>query len=225
MGGRHLGQLADEGGRWWCGPAQHPVAEGVGHPGVDGRRHGQAHAGHVRLGQLGAAVIGAHVAVHVEHPAGLGVGGYVAPGQRRHQLVGPAGAGQALEAPAQRLDLRRPVEAEQAADVDGVEAGQPLGSGLAHQRGEHHGQHQGAKAVEGGLGLVVDLLSTGHQSGGRQRGQDQQRPGHGQRRSLADHRRGLGQLASARRLPLFVARGGAGQWRQLPCVAAGVVRS
>ena len=77
-------------------------------------------------------------------------------GQRVDEPVGAPEPGECFHAPAHRLDLRRPVEAEQSSGVDRVDARQPLGAGLADQGGEHHRHHQRAQPVEGGPSRGVD---------------------------------------------------------------------
>ncbi len=53
-------------------PHEQPVAEAVTDVGVDLAGHGDAHAGEVRLGDVGFAVVGAHVPVEVEQTCRLG---------------------------------------------------------------------------------------------------------------------------------------------------------
>jgi len=76
----------------------------------------------VCLGDPGAPVVGAHVAVDVEEPLGVAGLCQVVLGQGAQQLVGPAYCGQLLGAPAKGLDLRGAVKPEQASEVDGVDA-------------------------------------------------------------------------------------------------------
>ena len=94
----------------------------------------------MRLGDIRGPVVGADVTVHVEDTHGLVMGGRVAFGETAQQAVGLVFAGQAADPTADRLELRGPVETEEAAHIDRIDAGQALGAGFAQHRGEHDGQ-------------------------------------------------------------------------------------
>ena len=200
--GGHPAQLAHQRRPRLGVPHQHPVTAGVGDPGVLLGGHGQTHAGQVRLGQTGFAVIGPHVAVGVEDPCRRLVSVHVTAGQRCEEVPRAALGGEARHPSAHGGDLRGTVQAEEAAQVGGVDPGQSLGPGLAHQGGEHHGEHQRGQAVEGGPGPRVHRGRSLDQAGGGQGGQDDQCPCQWQRRSLGDDRRSLGQRSRAGGLAL-----------------------
>ena len=61
----------------------------------------------------------------------------VAAGDRQLQVRGLAGGGELAELAAQRLDLRRPVQAQDPAEGGGRDPGGALGARLAQQRQEH----------------------------------------------------------------------------------------
>ena len=69
---------------------KHAVAVAVADPGVDLGSHRQSDAGHMGFGDLGAAVVGAHVAVDVEDPRRGGVGVEVMTGELVDEPVGAA---------------------------------------------------------------------------------------------------------------------------------------
>ncbi len=165
----------------------------------------------MRLGHLRPAVVGVYVTVHVEHSERVRVGSGVAVGQGGEQLGGPVPGGEGGHAPAQGLRLWCPVEAQQPAEVDGVDAGEALGPGFAHQRSEHDGEHQTAQPVEGGPGPTVGRLDAVEQARDRQSRQHDQRPGQRQRRPRGDAGLGLGQLAAPSRLTFGLPGFGAGQ--------------
>ena len=101
-------------------------------------------AGHLGLGNIGAAVVGADVAVDVEDPRHLGVGVEVSASQRVDELVGAAELCELLDPVARRRHFGGPVQTRQAADVSGgVHPGQALGAGFAQHRREHDDQRQG----------------------------------------------------------------------------------
>ncbi len=90
----------------------------------------------------GTAVVGADVTIDVEHPDRVGVSVDVTPRQGTQQRTGETSLGERGHPSAHGLDLGGAVQAEQASDVDGVDAGQSLDAGFADHRREHHGQHQ-----------------------------------------------------------------------------------
>ena len=78
---------------------------------------------------FGFSVIGADVAVDIQHGHRLAVGGRVAGREAGEEHVGFALAGEAFEATPQRLGFRCPAQAQQPADVDRIAAVRPSARG------------------------------------------------------------------------------------------------
>jgi len=125
----HLFQLARQACPRWRLPDKEAVAEAVRDVGVHLGRHGDAHAGEVSLRQLALAVIGADVAVDIEQADCLGTVLDVAAGKGHLELVGPSSASELGHAGPQPADFGCPVEADEPADGDRVEAGHPSARG------------------------------------------------------------------------------------------------
>jgi hypothetical protein len=85
--------------------------------------------------------------------------------------------GQLAELAADRLDFRRPVQAQHPAQRGGRDPGGALGPRLPGQRQEHHCQQRGRHPVEPVLELAVDLAGGIQQTGVLQRRQRQQQTG------------------------------------------------
>ena len=136
-------------------------------------------------------------------------------GQRHDQLRGLPGPCQPGELAADRLDLRRPVQAQHPGPRHRRDPGGALSPRLAEQRQEHqHDQHhlQPVKAVPdpavGGPGAL-------QQPGARQRGQRQQQPGQRITGTGREHRGGtLAQQPEPGQHPLAVPRHRVRQHRQ-----------
>ena len=88
--------------------------------------------------------------VDVEHAHRVGMGARMVGAQGDSQLGRAGGPGELAQAPAHRLGLGRPVEAEQAPEGDGVDAGEALDARLADEGGKDYRQHERADPVEGG---------------------------------------------------------------------------
>ena len=117
----------------------------------------------------------------------------MAAGQRHDQVRCLAGRGELAELAADRLDLRRPVQAEHPAQRAGRDPRGALGPRLAGQGQEHQGQQRGGQPVEPVLEPAVDLPGRLQQPGRFQRGQRQQQPGQRIPGARGEHR--LGALA------------------------------
>ena len=136
-------------------------------------------------------------------------------GQRHDQRRGFPGPCQPGELAADRLDLRRPVQAQHPAQRGRRAPGRALGPRLPQQRQEHqHDQHhlQPVKPVPhpavGGPGAL-------QQPGARQRGQRQQQPGQRIAGTGREHRGGaLAQQPEPGQHPLAVPRHRVRQHRQ-----------
>jgi hypothetical protein len=104
---------------WGGGSGQHHhrVAVGIAHPGLLGGRPGDAHAGDVGLGQLAGAGVDPDVAVDVEEAQSVGAGDGVMAAESGLEPGAQAEASQLGQLAAQSLDLRGPVETEEAAQV------------------------------------------------------------------------------------------------------------
>ncbi len=185
LAGQRPGRLGDD--------HEHRVAVLIGDPGLHGGRGGELQPGDVGLLDLPGAVVGAGMPVGVQEPERLGPGGGVPAGQRHHQLRRFPGGGELAELAADRLDLRRPVQAEHPAQRRGRHPGGALGPRLAGQGQEHQGQQRRGQAVIPVPQPPVDLAGAFEQAGVRQGGQRQQQPGQRIPRPLGEHR--LGALA------------------------------
>ena len=142
-------------------------------------------------------------------------------GQRHHQLGGLARGGQLAQLAADRLDLRRPVQAQHPAQCRGRDPRGALGPRLAGQRQERQGQQRRRQAVEPVLEPAVHLSRSVQQAGALQRGQRQQQPGQRIPRAGSEHRHGaLAQQTPPGQHPLGVPRHRVGQHRNraLACV-------
>ena len=98
-------------------------------------------------------------------------------GQRHDQVRCLGGRGELAELAADRLDFRRPVQAEHPAQRAGRDPGGAFGPGLAGQGQERQSQQRGGQPVEPVREPAVDLPGRGQQPRGLQRGQRQQQPG------------------------------------------------
>ena len=156
---------------------EHRVPVLAGDPGLLGGRGGELQPRDVHLLHVPGAVVGARVPVDVEEPQRLGAGGGVAAGQRHDQVRCLAGRGELAELAADRLDFRRPVQAQHPAQRRGRDPGGAFGPGLAGQGQEHQGQQRGGQPVVAVAEPAVDLAGGLQQPGCLQRGQRQQQPG------------------------------------------------
>ncbi len=84
-------------------------------------------------------------------------------------------------------NLRCPIQAQQAAQIDRVQACHPR-LWVRRPTGEHQGQHQRPHPIERRLGRFEHGVHRVQQPGGRQRRQDHQRTGQRQARTLTNHR-------------------------------------
>ena len=204
-------QLARQAGPRWGAPYEHALARFVAHPGVDLGRRRQPGTRQVCLGQARAAVVGAHVAVDVEHPGGVSCGVDVPSCERPQQFCRPAWRCQLFHAPAQRADLRCPVEADEPADVGGAQTGKALGACFAEQGAEHDGEHERPQRVKSGAGSAVDLGERVEEPGRGQRRQHEESARKRQRRPLGYDGLGTEQHTSPGQGPFVLARQGLGE--------------
>lgn len=149
----------------WSLEDQEPVSEAVRHPGVHLGWHGDAHPGHVGLGDLGFAVVGADVTVDVEQADGVGMGICMATGESQDEFVRPVLIRQFSQSETEPVRLGGPVETEEPPDGCGIQSCEPLSTWLPHHGCEHDTQDERAQAVVGGEGDARDA-STGAVGGG-----------------------------------------------------------
>ena len=167
---------------------QQRVAGAVGDPGFLGRGAGVLEPGDVHLLHVAGAEVRAGVPIDVEQAEGVRQAGGVAAGDRQLQVRGLAGGGELAELAAQRLDLRRPVQAQGPAEGGGRDPGGALGARLTQQRQEHVRDEHRLQAVEPVLQPAVHLPGRVQQPGSGQRGHREQQPGGRHLRGRGEHR-------------------------------------
>ena len=116
------------------------------------------------------------------------------------------GGGELAQLAADRLDLRRPVQAQHPAQRRGRHPGGALGPRLPGQRQEHQRQQRRGQPVKPVLDPAVDLAGRRQQAGALQRRQRQQQPGQRIPRTRGEHRDGaLAQQPPPGQRPLPIA--------------------
>jgi len=162
------------------------------------------------------AVVGADVPVDIEHPTRLRVVVDMPVSERLEELIAAVLFAEGGHPLADPTNLRCPIQSQQSAQIDRVQACQPLGSGFADQAGEHQGQHQRPHPIERRLHRFEHGVHRVQQPGRRQRRQDHQRTGQRQARTLTNHRCRSGQRATACRLAFGLTALRASQRHQHP---------
>ena len=208
LGGQRRGRLGQH--------HQQRIPAVIGDPGLLGRRAGELQPRDVHLLYLAGPEVGAGVPVDVQEPERARARRGVVPGDGQLPVRGLARDGELAELAADRLDLRRPVQAQHPAQRGRRDPGGALGARLAQQRQEHQQHQHRLQAVEPAAQPAVHVPGCLDQPGAGQGGQRQQQPGQRIPRSRGEHRRGaLPEQPEPGQRPLAVPRHRVRQHRQL----------